>query len=749
MPVLREWLNKFRTGVAHEPDWKRYKPVVEAIRRRRSEFTGEPDSLIRERAQRLRGAGAPVIESFGLAVEAIARGLRLEPFDVQILGALAMHDGKIAEMQTGEGKTLTAVMTVFANALSGAGAHVWTANDYLARRDAEWMRPAYELLGVSVGFVTAASTRKERRRAYAQDVTYATANEIGFDYLRDGLALEPEDQVQRPFAFVLVDEVDSILIDEARIPLVIAGESAPPEDLAYGMAKLVAGFRRNYDYTLDEFGRNVQLTDRAVAKIEAAFGCGNLFEPRNYRLFTAAQDAAHAHALLRRNVDYIVRRAEIELVDEFKGRVAQSRRWPAGLQTALEAKEGLPLRKQGRILGSITLQNLIALYPRVCGMTGTAATQAEEFYAVYGLDVVVIPTNRPVIREDLPDVIFADRLSKERAVASEIHAAHAAGRPVLVGTASVEESERMSKRLRRSGIPHTVLNARNDEQEASIISRAGERGAVTISTNIAGRGADIPLGGDDVRALGGLYVIGTNKFESRRIDHQLRGRSGRQGDPGSSRFFVSLDDDLMERYGIREALGVDAYAWPPGEPIEDPRVRRAVENVQRIVEGQNLEARRTLWKYEGLIEQHRREMQARRTEVLLRRAPSRDGAGKMSERERRITLIKMDDLWSDYLAAISELRGGIHWVSWTGKDPLHTFLTEATRIFEEMQQRLSEEIAEALDAGEDAQLEDAFDRSATWTYLVTDQPFGTMGERWAKAVANRVRALIGEVAKSS
>jgi preprotein translocase subunit SecA len=599
-----------------------------------------------------------------------------------------------------------------------------------------------------VGHIQQTSTSAERRQAYACDVTYGTPNEFGFDHLRDGLALEPDDIVQRPFAFVLIDEVDSILIDEARIPLVIAGEVAPPEEIAYGMAKLVAGFRLHFDFTLDQYGRNVQLTDRAVARIEAAFGCDNLYEPRNYRLFTAAQDAAHAHALLRRDVDYIVRADAIELVDEFKGRVAQNRRWPAGLQTAIEAKEGLPLRKQGRILGSITLQNLVSLYPRVCGMTGTAATQAEEFRTVYGLDVVAVPTNRPVIRVDAPDVIFADKLSKERAVTREIARVHETGQPVLAGTSSVEESERLSERVRKAGIPHRVLNARNDEAEAAIVARAGDRGAVTISTNMAGRGTDIPLGGQDVRGLGGLYVIGTNRHESRRIDNQLRGRAGRQGDPGSSRFFVSFDDDLMTRYSLRESLGLDPALLPFGEPVEHSSVRRAIENVQRIVEGQNLEIRRTLWKYEGLIEQHRREMRARRTEVLFRRTPG-EGGETMSERERRITLIKIDDLWSDYLAAISELRGGIHWVSWTGKDPLHTFLKEATRIYDEMRQRLADETVDALAAGEDAILEDSFDRGATWTYLVNDQPFGTLQERWAKAVVNRVRSLIAAMTRGS
>jgi preprotein translocase subunit SecA len=742
MSGLLKWLARFRGGSASRPDTSQYPAVVETVKVRRAGCRPLSDADLRAMAGRLRHAATPSFtECIALAAEAIARSLHMEPFDVQLTGAMAMHDGNVAEMQTGEGKTLTAVMTVFANGLDGSGAHVWTANDYLARRDANWMRPAYELLGLSVGHIQQASTSVERRRAYACDVTYVTPNEAGFDYLRDGLALQSEDIVQRPFAFVLIDEADSILIDEARIPLVIAGEVGTPENVAYRMAKLMAGFRLHFDLTFDQYGRNVQLTDHAVAKIEAAFGCGNLYEPQNFRLFTAAQDAAHAHALLRRDVDYIVRNDAVELVDEFKGRVAQNRRWPAGLQTAIEAKEGLPLRRQGRILGSITLQNLVSLYPRACGMTGTAATQADEFRTVYGLDVVTVATNRPVIRDDAPDVIFADRLSKERAVTQEIARAHATGRPVLVGTSSVEESERLSARVRQAGIPHRVLNARNDEAEAAIVARAGDRGAVTISTNMAGRGTDIPLGADEVRELGGLYVIGTNRHESRRIDNQLRGRAGRQGDPGASRFFVSLEDDLMTRYGIRESLGLNPALLSRGEPIEHASIRRAIENVQSIVEGQNLEIRRTLWKYEGLIEQHRMEMRDLRTDVLFRRAPGQDGA-VMSEHERRITLIKIDDLWSDYLAAIAELRGGIHWVSWTGKDPLHTFLKEAKRIYEEMRQRLADEITEALSAGEDSPVEDSFDRGATWTYLVNDQPFGTLQERWAKAVVNRIKSLI-------
>ncbi len=744
MAAFVKWLRRYLPDSAHEPEWSRHRPVVEAIRKRRAELRAEPDAAIERLARGLRGTpDASVTECFALAAEALRRTLSLDPFDVQVVGALAMHDGAIAEMQTGEGKTITAVMTVFANALSGKGAHVWTANDYLARRDAAWMGPAYRMLGLSTACVQQGSTREQRRAAYACDVTYETANEAGFDYLRDQLALEPEELVQREYSFVLIDEADSILIDEARIPLVIAGEVAAPGDLARMMARLVAGFFQNYDFLTDEYGRNVQLTDSGIAKVEAAFGCGSIFEPRNLRVFTAAQEAVHANALLRRDVDYIVRDNAIELVDEFKGRVAQNRRWPAGLQTALEAKEGLPLRKQGRILGSITLQNLVRLYPKICGMTGTAATQAGEFREVYGLQVIVIPTNRPVIRVDHADVIFADKLSKERALAEEIARVHVTGRPILVGTASVEESERLSMRVQQAGVAHEVLNARNDEAEAGIIARAGEAGAVTISTNMAGRGTDIPLASDDISQSEGLYVIGTNKHEARRIDYQLRGRAGRQGDPGSSRFFVSLDDDLMIRYGIRESLGFDVSLLPAGKPVQHPRVVRAVESIQRLVEGQNLEIRRTLWKYDGLADHHRREMYQRRRDVLFRRAPSIVGEGEMDERERRITLIEIDDVWSDYLAALTELQGGIHWESWTGKDPLHTFLTRANQIFDEVQERIDEEVIERLSQdAEGGEVEDAFDRSATWTYLINDQPFGTLQERWAKAVGNRIKAML-------
>jgi preprotein translocase subunit SecA len=515
---------------------------IPIINQRRAELAKLNDDELKS-AGRL---ATELLEVIAITAVVAARVLHLDIFDVQLQGALALAEGKIAEMQTGEGKTLAAVPAIVWYAKARQGVHVMTVNDYLARRDAKWMGGIYDFLGLSVGYVQQGMSIEERHRAYACDVTYATQNEIGFDHLRDGLAMNPHEQVHRPFAVAVLDEADSILIDEARIPLVIAGGKEAQQPLAYRVDRLTKFFRRVKHYTLDEYGRNIALTDAGIRAIETSFGCSNLFAEENLALLTAVQDSIHSHALLHRDVDYLVKDGAIESVDEFKGRIAQNRRWPAGLQTAIEAKEGVLLKDQGRILGSVTLQNLMGLYPKICGMTGTAATQADEFRMVYGLEVEVIPTNRPVIRVDHPDVLFRGKWEKEEAVIGEIRNAHATGRPVLVGTRSVEESERLSGRIR--DIVHQVLNARHEEHEAAMIARAGERGAVTISTNMAGRGTDIKLG-PGVAELGGLHVIGTNRHESRRIDNQLRGRAGRQGDPGSSRFLVSLQDDLFVKYG--------------------------------------------------------------------------------------------------------------------------------------------------------------------------------------------------------
>jgi preprotein translocase subunit SecA len=515
--------------------------------------------------------------------------------------------------------------------------------------------------------------------------------------------------VHRPFAAALIDEADSILIDEARIPLVLAGGEADDEGLARQAEAIVRHFQNGRHFTLDEFGRNIALTAEGARWVEGATRCGNIFAESNLSLYTAVHNAIHAHALLRRDVDYVVKDGAIESVDEFKGRIAQDRRWPAGLHTAIEAKERVAFSQQGRVLGSVTFQNLAALYPQICGMTGTAATQAGEFHKCYGLEVEAIPTNRPVIRDDEPDVVFPTKAAKEQAVLQEIAEVHAAGQPVLVGTASVEESERLSRLL--GAIPHAVLNARNEEAEAEIVARAGERGAVTISTNMAGRGVDIRLA-DGVAELGGLYVIGTNRHESRRIDNQLRGRAGRQGDPGRSRFFLSLEDDLLVRYGHA-----------------DRRLNYNAEEVQRLVEGQNLEIRSFLARYEGVVEGERQYIQAQRQAILESEQP---------ELEKRVALTTIDDLWSEFLSAVGELRSGVHWYSWGGRDPLHEYLTRVDAMCRELGERIPVETAERLEKAQSGSLEPP-QRGATWTYLTTDRPFGDYTERFLKGIVQKLR----------
>jgi preprotein translocase subunit SecA len=705
--VRKFLLNLFRGSARSES-------IVPLINQRRAELDALSDADLK--AVDWRAMELPDV--FALCAVIAERVLGLKMFDVQLEGALALAAGKIAEMQTGEGKTLAAVPAVVWYAKEGQGVHVMTVNDYLARRDAQWMGGIYEFLGLSVGCVQQSMGIEDRRRAYACDITYATANEIGFDHLRDGLALHPREQVHRPFAAAVIDEADSILIDEARIPLVIAGGEANQEPLAYQVDRVTRHFRKFRHFTLDEYARNIALTDAGIRAVETSFGCGNLFTEENLALLTAVQDSLHAHELLRRDVDYLVKDGAIESVDEFKGRIAENRRWPAGLHTAIEAKEGLALKAQGRILGSIMLQNLISLYPKVCGMTGTAATQADEFRLVYGLEVEVIPTNRPMIRVDLPDRLYATKRDKEQAVIAEIQRLHSSGRPVLVGTRSVEESERLSARLKLpgsgGGIPHQVLNARHEEQEAGMIARAGELGAVTVSTNMAGRGTDIQLA-HGVAELGGLHVIGTNRHESRRIDNQLRGRAGRQGDSGSSEFFVSLQDDLLLKYGA-----------------ENPDMEPDIESVQRIAEGQNLEIRRFLHKYESAIEGQRQKIQQRRQAVLTGETPC------SSELERLVSLRTIDDLWADYLATITDLREGVQWLSWGGRDPLHEYLTSVHSLFTQLEEELDPEIATRLETAEAGGL-DPSQRGATWTYLTTDQPFGTASERIMRGLVRKYR----------
>ena len=652
-------------------------------------------------------------ELLALTAVIATRTINQSMFDVQLRGALAIAGGSIAEMQTGEGKTLAAVPAIAWFAREKKGVHVLTANDYLARRDANWMGQIYHRLGLSVACIQQGMTTEERRAAYAADITYATANEIGFDFLRDQLALDLSEQVHRPFRTAIIDEADSSLIDEARIPLVIAGGSYHEVNLAVVADQLVRGLQPGVHYVVLNNSRNVGLTDRGISLVEYATGCRNLFEESNLPLFTAIQEALHAHALLTRDVDYLVIAGSIQMIDEFKGRTTLDRRWPAGLHTAVEAKEGVKNQPQGMILGSITLQNLIALYPQIAGMTGTALSSQLEFKTAYDLAIEVIPTNRPMIRVDHADIVFATKLEKQAAIVAEIRRVHTTGQPVLVGTASVTESEQLSLLL--PDIPHHLLNARNDEREASIIAQAGQRGAVTISTNMAGRGTDIELG-TGVDDLGGLYVIGTNKHENRRIDNQLRGRAGRQGDPGSSRFFISLEDDLMIRFGDL-----------------DPRYRADPSSLQRLIEGKNLDLRIFLQKYEMPIEGQRHRIQTNRQTILESNLP---------ELERLITLRTMDDLWADYLARVAELRSGLHWLSLANWDPHREYILKIHQWFPELEAAIPAEIEKRLQQSTARGSQDPRERGAVWTYVTTDQPFGTFTERMLNGFRRKLRSKL-------
>ena len=730
----------------------------------------------RARALRARVADGAEVESqlpeaFALAREAARRALGQRPFDEQVLAGVALARGKIAEMATGEGKTLAAVAPVFLHALAGRGAHVLTFNDYLARRDAAWMGPVYERLGLSVGFVQERMSVGERQRAYAADVTYLTAKEAGFDHLRDALALEPGERAQRAYHFALVDEADSILIDEARIPLVIAGEAgeaiAGPERLA----ALVRGLVPGRDFDTDEHAHNIALTEAGTARVEAALGGSSLHALENVSLHAQLRHALHAEHLLKRDVDYIVRGEKVELVDESTGRVADRRHWPDGLHAAVEAKEGLRLSSEGRILGQVTLQHFLGLYPRLAGMTATAHTAAEELDEFYGLRTVVVPTHRPMVRTDLPDVVFTHPEAKRAALVTEIARVHAAGRPVLVGTASVGESEELAAALVAAGVPCEVLNARNDEREAAIVARAGEPGAVTISTNMAGRGTDIRLGGpDEVRraevvTLGGLYVIGTNRHASLRIDQQLRGRAGRQGDPGESRFFVSLEDPLVRRYGVEQL--VSARHLPPRQetPVASRLLRTEIARAQRIVEDEGFRLRRTLFGYSEIVEKQRRAIQRWRTKVLERAEPQQllaeraaercarlrpvVGQGVLDDVERRLLLLAIDRCWSDHLAELREMREDSVLLAFAGRFPLAEFHRMAGESFQALEDRIEDEVVRDFERititpeGVDWEREGLRGPSATWTYLVGENPFGASGLASPAGRTGMVAAAMG------
>ena len=555
-------------------------------------------------------------EAFAVTREASRRVLGMRHFDVQMIGGMCLHEGRIAEMRTGEGKTLVATLAVYLNALTGKGVHMVTVNDYLARRDSEWMGRLYKFLGLSVGLIAHDMDFPERKYAYSCDVTFGTNNEFGFDYLRDNMVIYEDQMVQRDLNFAIVDEVDSILVDEARTPLIISGPGQKSTDMYAVMARAVAGLKEGTDYTVDEKQKTVAPADSTVPKIEQMLGISNLYAPENIELSHCFTAALRAKALMKRDRDYVVRNDEIIIVDEFTGRLMEGRRYSDGLHQAIEAKEGVKIQRESQTLATITFQNYFRMYDKLGGMTGTAKTEEDEFLKIYNLPVIVVPTNKPVQRIDHPDLIYKTKKAKYKAVGQKVAEIHAKGQPVLIGTTSITQSEELSAVLKKYGIPHNVLNAKFHEKEAEIVADAGQKGAVTIATNMAGRGTDIKLG-EGVEELGGLFIVGTERHESRRIDNQLRGRAGRQGDPGESRFFLSLEDDLLRLFAADRIAGMmDKLGMDEDEPIEHSLITRSVEHAQKKVEARNFDIRKHVLEYDDVMNQQREVIYGERRKIL-------------------------------------------------------------------------------------------------------------------------------------
>ncbi len=610
-------------GDNNEKEIKRMQKTVDKINALESTMQNYTDDKLtgstekfRERLKNGETLDDILPEAFAVAREASRRVLGMRHFDVQLIGGMCLHEGKIAEMKTGEGKTLVATLPVYLNALSGKGVHVVTVNDYLAKRDSEWMGRLYFFLGLSVGLIIHDMDFPERKYSYGCDVTFGTNNEFGFDYLRDNMVVHQEQMVQRPLHYAIVDEVDSILIDEARTPLIISGPGAKSTEMYAIMARAVANLKEGEDYTVDEKQKTVSPSDSVIPKMEQRLGITNLYAPENIELSHCFNAALRAKALMKRDRDYVVRDDEIIIVDEFTGRLMTGRRYSDGLHQAIEAKEGVKIRRESQTLATITFQNYFRMYEKLAGMTGTAKTEEDEFLKIYKLPVIVVPTNKPVRRVDHPDVIYKNKRAKYKAVGQFVEEIHAKGQPILIGTTSITQSEELSAILRKRGIPHNVLNAKYHEKEAQIVADAGQRDAVTIATNMAGRGTDIKLG-DGVPELGGLFIIGTERHESRRIDNQLRGRSGRQGDPGESRFFLSLEDDLMRLFAsdnvakIMDKLGMDE-----DEPIEHSLITKSIEHAQKKVEARNFDIRKHVLEYDDVMNQQREVIYGERRKIL-------------------------------------------------------------------------------------------------------------------------------------
>ncbi|MHA0856208.1 preprotein translocase subunit SecA [Paenibacillus sp. CMAA1364] len=610
-------------GDINERDVKRLMKTVELINQMEPQFVALTDEQLKAKTEEFRARlekGESIDEllpeAFATVREASKRTLQMRHFDVQLVGGMALHEGRIAEMKTGEGKTLVGTLPVYLNALLGKGVHVVTVNDYLAQRDSEQMGIIYEFLGLTVGVNMNGMDHADKQIAYACDITYGTNNEFGFDYLRDNMVLYKEQMVQRPLYFCVIDEVDSILVDEARTPLIISGQAEKSTELYYTADRFVKRLVGEEDYTVDIKVKSVALTEVGAGKAEKAFGIENLYDHENVTLNHHIVQALKANVIMRLDVDYVVAEEEVMIVDEFTGRLMQGRRYSDGLHQAIEAKEGLEVQNESMTLATITFQNYFRMYRKLAGMTGTAKTEEEEFKKIYGLEVLQVPTNKPNQRQDMPDIVYKSEKGKFMAVVDEIVERHKNNQPILVGTISIENSELVSEMLKRKGVTHRVLNAKYHAEEAEIVSQAGQPGTVTIATNMAGRGTDIILG-NGVPEVGGLHIIGTERHESRRIDNQLRGRAGRQGDPGSTQFYLSLGDELMKRFGADNVLNMmDRLGFEEDQPIESKMITRAVESAQKRVEGNNFDARKNVLQYDDVMNQQREIIYKQRREIL-------------------------------------------------------------------------------------------------------------------------------------
>ena len=733
---------------------KKLEPAVFAVNKLEEDFKKLSGEELKNKTQELKNRINPPVgggellddilpDAFALVREAAKRTLNQRHYDVQLLGGIILHQGKIAEMKTGEGKTLVATLPAYLNALEDKGVHIVTVNDYLSRRDAVWMGQVYNALGLSVGCInheasylydvqhSMSNTDKirdelgsfkivheflrpcSRKEAYAADITYGTNNEFGFDYLRDNLAQSPEQVMQRDYNYAVVDEIDSILIDEARTPLIISMAAEESSDFYITFAKIADKLQKETDYAVDEKMKAISLTEEGIERAEKLLGVGDIYTEKGVRYVHHLECAVRAKALFHKDKDYVVKGGEVIIVDEFTGRLMPGRRWSEGLHQAIEAKEGANIQKESRTMASVTFQNYFKMYKKLSGMTGTALTSAEEFHKVYNLETMPIPTNKPLGRKDSPDLIFQTETGKFQAAARKIKELNEQGRPVLVGTVSIEKNEKLSAYLKKEGVPHRLLNAKNHEEEGEIIAQAGRKGGVTIATNMAGRGVDIVLGGNPpspeqsrgVRDLGGLFVLGTERHEARRIDNQLRGRAGRQGDPGETQFFVSLEDDLMRIFGsdrIKTMMG--RFGIPEDQPIENSLVSKAIESAQEKIEGFNFDARKHLLEYDDVMNHQRKIIYERRKKILfdkdsfikeeLEKIIPEKIESIPPEMGRSLMLQAIDRVWVDHLEMMDYMRSSVRLRAYGQRDPLVEYKNEGLRMFRQLESAINNLIAE-------------------------------------------------------